>query len=348
MNKRVLVMPMDWGLGHATRCIPVIRVLLEFECEVFLAGSGDGLALLKREFPTLPSFTLTGYAPSYDGHMITGMLQQLPQFLRTIRDEHDQVEELVRKHQIDFVISDNRYGAWASTVPSVFITHQLTIDMPSGFSWLGPMVNYLNHRFIRRFTQCWVPDEPDVPLAGKLARADSLQQVRYIGALSRFEKQPDAEKKYDLLLLLSGPEPARTQLETILRAQLPLLSLRYLLVRGKVEDLQQEPNIVNFLSAQELNEVMEQSELVISRSGYSTIMDLSRLGKKAVLIPTPGQTEQEYLARFHGARGTARWMEQTKVDLNRAWLERHNFSGFRDHPQSPHLRTIIEELLTQK
>jgi len=217
--KRILVAPLDWGLGHATRCIPIVRELLSQGCEVFVAGSGDSLSLLKQEFSNLTFFQLTGYDPIYatSNNMVRKMALQLPKFIRTIKKEHREVGELIDKFKIDIIISDNRYGCWSRKVPSVFVTHQVNILMPEGYRWLEKAVNATQKWLMGKFTSWWVPDYEDDErsLAGKLSRSDKrhMQRITYVGPLSRFMKSADQAIQYDVACVLSGPEPQRSIFE---------------------------------------------------------------------------------------------------------------------------------------
>jgi len=339
--KRVLVAPLDWGLGHATRCIPVIRALLNRQAEVCIAGSGDSLKLLKVEFPSLKTFLLPGYQPRYPGRgvsMVVRMAFQLPHFLRVIRAEHSTMEEIVREQKIDIVISDNRYGCWSASVPSVFITHQSNILMPKRFGWLAPLVRRLNHRMMNRFSQCWIPDVTgEKSLAGELIGFDYTDKkfsVRHIGWLSRFEWRNGVEKKYDLLCVFSGPEPQRSLLEEIVVKQLEQLpEIKVMIVRGlpdNVSTLKVRPTVevCNFLGSEELQLAIASAQVVLARSGFSTVMDLSVLGSKAIFIPTPGQTEQEYLAERIFEKNVAYFAEQRNFDLAQALKKSNLFTGF--------------------
>ena len=174
--KKVLITPLDWGLGHATRCIPIIHELLKRGCTVLIAGSGDSLLLLKNEFPHLTFFTLSAYSPLYSRSqsMIWKIVSQIPKFVEVIRKEHQQIQTLIEKHKIDFIISDNRYGCWSAKIPSVFMTHQLNILMPYGLKWIEPLVRRVNKRLIKKFSTCWIPDyaEETLSLSGKLSQHD--------------------------------------------------------------------------------------------------------------------------------------------------------------------------------
>jgi uncharacterized protein (TIGR00661 family) len=350
-RKRVLVAPLDWGLGHATRCIPVVRELLKKNCEVLIASSGSALGLLQKEFPDLAFFKLRPYRVKYPKgrSLVLSLFFQIPRIQKVISKEHSQLQQIVYENKIDLIISDNRYGCWSETVPSVFIGHQLNIQLPNGWRIFQGIVNYFHHRMIRKFSQVWIPDENDqFNLAGKLASVNF--PTRHIGILSRFKKI-STEIKFDMAVILSGPEPQRTILEEIILNQIQSMNLKIIAVRGVVEGVgnwKQEGNLVvaNFLQSARLEEIMNQSKLVISRSGYSTIMDLARLGKRAILIPTPGQTEQEYLAKRLMKKKIFFCVDQKNFDLTKALSESVGFQGFTNiEKESDLLSMAIDEVL---
>lgn len=249
------------------------------------------------------------------------MTGQTPKFLCAIAREHFQLEKIIREYSIDAVISDNRYGLWTKKIPCVLLTHQLYIQVPQHLQWLRTPVNALNHFFIKKFTRCWVPDvQGDSNLSGALSHGNNIPaNVEYIGMLSRFSAQP-ADKKYDLLVVLSGPEPQRTILEKKIIEQMIALPFYTLLVRGVTEEnkrgqLTPAVECIAHLTSAGLNEALLQSDFVLCRSGYSTLMELASLGKSAILVPTPGQTEQEYLARFFSEKKFGVMQEQDALDI---------------------------------
>lgn len=297
----ILVAPLNWGLGHATRCIPIIRSLIANGYEVVIGSDGASLTLLRQEFPNLLALTLPSYHIRYAKKrrwFKFHFLMQSPKLLRAIRAEHKVLGTIIKKHSISGVISDNRLGLYTSKVPTVFITHQLQVL--SGFT--TPLTTFLHRRYASRFDECWVPDFKDEPnVSGALGHPKKvLPNVRYIDPLSRFKKV-DLPQKWDVLALLSGPEPQRTYLEEKLLVELKKSKGTVLLVRGVIEEnetkLDKNITIKNYLTSKELEEAINQSAVVLSRSGYTTIMDLIALEKKAFFIPTPGQSEQEYLAK---------------------------------------------------
>ncbi|MEJ1237728.1 glycosyltransferase [Chryseolinea sp. T2] len=341
---KVIVAILDWGLGHATRSVPLIQALLERDLEVVLAGNGDSLEYLVAEFPLLKAIKLPAYAVEYpsSGNMTLKMLRQMPRLRKVIKREHQVLEEIVAHEGAELVISDNRYGCWSAKVPSILITHQTTILLPAYMKWLRKSVAWYNRKLIYHFTQCWVPDYPGAhSLAGKLARfPDGIPaRFRYIGNLSRFSGTlpPIAvsQTTYDVAVVLSGPEPQRSILENIILTQLTRTTLRAFVVRGTRHPTKPLPDGVegaDFLNTEELEALVNKSACVVARSGYSTIMDLAKLGKKAIFIPTPGQTEQEYLARRLKLMKLAYSATQRQFNLKRAWRASKYYTGFNFMP----------------
>jgi uncharacterized protein (TIGR00661 family) len=333
--KRVLIAPLDWGLGHATRCIPIVRMLLKSKCEVLLAGSGNSLAVLRREFPELKFFFLPAYDPQYSvtGSMVSKMISQLPHFARVIAKEHRTLEKIVVENKLDIVIADNRFGCWSSNATSVFITHQSNILMPRRFGWLSWFVRKINLMFVKKFDVCWVPDDPNDSLAGDLVyfgRLPANPPAEFIGHLSRFTQSAEVQQViYDIVVILSGPEPQRTLLEKIVSAQLIKSSYKYFIVRGLPELSAAAPShTAHFLDSVSLQHLLHSSHMVIARSGYSTVMDMASLGKKAIFIPTPGQTEQVYLAKRLREKKIAFSMDQNNFDLELAMQRSSEYMGF--------------------
>jgi UDP:flavonoid glycosyltransferase YjiC (YdhE family) len=317
----VLVAPLDWGLGHATRCIPIIKQLIQQGVRVIIAVGDGQKILLKQEFPSLEILEIPGRKIQYKRGIFLkwALFFNIPGFLKKIKQENEWLEGILQMRKIDAVISDNRYGLYNSQCFCVFITHQLYIR--SGFasfskldswqltvdSWINRKIMYWHHKFISKFSACWVPDqEREFSVAGLLSHPPVLPSVpvKYIGILSRFYYLGNNIEKNLLLILLSGPEPQRTRFENILFGQLAGVDLRTVVVRGLPSADQPPPfvkegiEIFNHLPSRELNELLNRSEFIIARSGYSTIMDLLTVKKNAILVPTPGQTEQEYLGHY--------------------------------------------------
>jgi predicted glycosyltransferase len=329
-GKKVLLVPLNWGLGHATRLIPVIKILLNKGADVYIAGSPAHIALLTKEFVNLkilplPYITIKLYNPKYQ---IFNLFWQMPAFLLQIIREHMALKKLADKQLIDIVISDNCYGLWNQKLHSIFITHQLNIKLPKRIQILEKPVNFINQYFIGKYNSCWVPDfEKGHSLAGELSNPLSVKSnVVYIGPLSRF-LHDDSQivvspeiKKNQVLFIISGPETQRTRFENKIRTQINLLEKKYscIVVRGLPEnqDNKLPTGWYNHVPGNMLENLILQSEFIICRPGYSTVMDLTALKKMASLVPTPGQSEQEYLAKHLGNIGFFCWQDQEKLNLS--------------------------------
>lgn len=311
----ILVAPLNWGLGHATRCIPIIKALQQNEYTVIIASDGEALALLDKEFPLVSKVTLPSYNIEYakkGHHFKWKMISSIPKITKAIHKEHQALKEIIDNHNIKGVVSDNRLGLHTQKAHTVFITHQLQIL--SGKT--TATTTFLHKRFIKRFDECWVPDyEGNYNLSGILGHPQKRNyNVRYIGPLSRMKKEI-VQQRYDILVVLSGPEPQKFMLEAILLKELKKYNGKVLFIQGRIEEevqrsTQKNIEIVNFLTSEELSKAINSSGFVIARSGYTTIMDLAALQKKAFFIPTPGQTEQEYLAKRLKEKGIAPYSTQ--------------------------------------
>jgi uncharacterized protein (TIGR00661 family) len=347
-SKRVLITPLDWGLGHATRCIPVINEFLKQGCEVQIASSGGALLLLKEEFPVLKFHSIVSYNVKYSVNLPFAfkMFLQTLKFIWAIRREHQQINKIVIDEKIVFVISDNRYGCWSVKAKSIFIGHQLKLKTPI-FSYF---INALHQRAINKFSECWAPDvKGDESLSGELTLNINLKP-KYIGHLSRM-KRYNTTIRYQILVIISGPEPQRTIFEEMVLRELTATNKRCLVVRGippeHVRTLSDNLEVVNHLCTSEMNQVILESELIISRSGYSTIMDLAALGKKAIFVPTPGQMEQEYLANELMKKRIAFSMPQDNFNLQWALSEVEKYTGFNLKKENVGLSKTIERFINE-
>jgi uncharacterized protein (TIGR00661 family) len=319
---RILVAPLDWGLGHATRCTPLIDRWLAAGHEVVLASNGRSADWLKARYPHLELLTdIPDYAVTYPsrGPITLHLVTQMVRLRKVVRAEHRWLQRIVIEKNIHQVCSDNRYGLYHVDVPCTLITHQLYLRVPKPFRWIvGKWLNY----YLKRFRALWVPDYGlESNLSGLLSHGGAWdKKALFIGPLSRFHSAAvTVEKPYSVVAIVSGPEPTRTRFENQLRDLLPQLECPALLVLGKPEEPVQEQKglmrIVNHLPDSELAAALKSARLVVCRSGYSTLMDLHSLEVKALLVPTPGQSEQEYLAVYHAKQGTHRRMNQHKLNL---------------------------------
>jgi UDP-N-acetylglucosamine transferase subunit ALG13 len=333
-RKKVLVSPLDWGLGHATRCIPMLRILEEMDTSLLIAAEGRALDVLRAEFPLAEFVSFPGYRITYPaaGNLALHMALSIPSILNGIRQEHAALKRVISLHSPDLVISDNRYGLYSKQIPCVLMSHQLFVKAPFGESLLLK----LNKRFADNFSECWVPDKTGKgSLAGELAHLKPASPSTYfIGPLSRMQDIPESEsdKPYDQVIVISGPEPQRSAFEKVMLECAQTLSGRSLLIRGVTEEThsytQGQVEVVSHLSLPEMNKVLVGAGLVISRPGYSSIMDYAVLGKKCVFIPTKGQTEQEYLGRYHAASGHGIAMDAAALNLREACERAKQIQGF--------------------
>ncbi|MGB7841722.1 MAG: glycosyltransferase, partial [Salinimicrobium sp.] len=267
-NNKILVAPMNWGLGHATRCIPVIQELQKCGFEPVLASDGAALLLLKKEFPGLQAVELPPYNISYSKkgkNLRWKLLLQMPHILKTIQKEQKVAEELVKSLKLSGIISDNRFGMHSKAVPCVYITHQLHV-----LSGITTFFTSIHHRqYMRKFDELWIPDSagPD-NLSGYLGHTKKpLKNAKYTGILSRFQKR-DFPKVYDYMILLSGPEPQRSLLEKVLWETFRNTSQKVLFVRGifseeQLENLNHNISLKNHLIGQELEEALNSSNVII-------------------------------------------------------------------------------------
>ncbi len=325
----ILVSPLDWGLGHTTRCFPIIENLLHLGKKVFLACEPGSASekILKDAFPQPEFLPLKGYHIHYSQTKKTfnyTIASQVPKVLAAIKNEHRQLQQWIDIYKIQLVISDNRYGLYSSKIPCIFITHQLRILASNRF--LENNLQKINYAYINKFTECRVPDfeSREINIAGKLSHPDIMPRVpvKYIGPLSRLQKLDTSANQYAFLILLSGPEPQRTILEGKLLSAISLRKEKTLFVRGLKNPLGKLTGpagvtIIDYLDKKELSEMLAKSRFVIARSGYTTVMEMIVLQKKCIYIPTPGQTEQEYLADRLQAQKWAFCFEQDEADYNK-------------------------------
>jgi hypothetical protein len=403
----VLVCPMDWGLGHASRCVPVISAFLAAGCRVVVGVSGHGAELIRREFrmagspetagqnsvagqpddvtwgDRLQIIPFPGFSVSYSRNFFfPGLLLRVPAFLRHVAREKRVLRRLVESFRPDLIVSDNRYGLVHQGVTSVIITHQLRPSMPLLLRPLEGLVSAVIRRWAGAFDECWIPDYADDPAAGRLtAGHEKLPAAFFTGWLSRFSPgsssetyqytgagqydgsgqpgasvnssalrsggrtRPDAATsalfRYRFMFLLSGPEPHRTILEDMVKAEISGLPERALLVRGlpgsfPEREIRGNLEIVSFIDSGGLQKAIGESEIIVCRGGYSSVMDLLVLGRSAVLIPTPGQTEQEYLGKWLASKGWFRVVRQQ--DFNIQKLIARQKDGFAEgFVQRPHM-----------
>ena len=297
---KVLVAVLNWGLGHATRCIPVIRSLQQENYQPIIASDGSALSYLRNELPELVSYELNPlhitYGPRSAFNFPYLMLKSL--FWNAhLKKDASLIHSIHEKEHLTGIISDGRPYAFHRDVPSVYITHQLQVK--SGL--FSRSSTAIHRQLIRRFDECWVPDlAPPHNVCGLMSQWKNADiPLRYIGIPSDLTHQKRA-REYDHAAIIAGAEPERTKLEKKLIACFRELSGKNIILAGSKqrssEKITDNLEIIGMASRAEVAQVMSRSDTLVVRGGYSTIMDLIKLQRKALLVPTPGQTEQLYLA----------------------------------------------------
>jgi hypothetical protein len=312
-KKTILICPLEWGLGHAARMVPLAKKIFAQGHNVIIGSGPEHLEFFRKELPGINCISFPGFTIRYSSWLpqYLVILFNSPAFILSILKEHRQLKEIIARHKIDIVISDSRPGLWNRSVKTVFVTHMIRVPLPRWCSFLEKSGIFSSERIIRKFTFCFIPDlESDNNLSGKLSHDIKLPgNARYIGFLSRFsalKAGPVApEYRYFCTVILSGPEPQRSIMKEKMTRILKLNNEKSVILEGRagvIPEKHQEGNItyISHLSAPEMMELLLASRHIVSRSGYTTLMELASLGKKALIIPTPGQTEQEYqIGRAH-------------------------------------------------
>lgn len=314
---------LNWGLGHASRSLPLIKSYLDQGHEVLCASDGEALTMLRKELPDLMVLQLPGYGMQYGSRFMPyNMLKHGPRMLRTMWTEHDLTKAIVQRHQIDCIISDNRYGCYHPEVPSSLITHQLQVF--TGNKILDVYIRRQIRSWFKNFNEIWIPDLPPRDnITGDLSGIETKPVPKYyLGVISELTCTP-SKGQYDAVAVISGPEPQRTHFENLVTKQLSGLKGTYAIVRGKPdieEAVRTEGNLTIFpyRSRAELSDLLAETEIVIARSGYTTLMDLATTGHKAILCPTPGQYEQIFLADRLASQGQCVYVRQESLDLSKA------------------------------
>ena len=338
--RRVVFAVGAWGLGHATRDLPLIQRLLDAGCQVTVVSTGRALLLLRRHLGERCRFLDLPETPAPLGrsalHFYCRCALSLPRMLRVARQEHRFLQELLARDPYDCVISDNRYGFSSPWVDSFHVAHGVRALAPGRNRALEWALEHVAAWVYRHYDRVIVPDYEEEALAGELShglRFLPRERLHYIGILSSVRRRPLPED-IDYFVSLSGPEPQRTLLERKLLAQLPALRGRVVVALARPEECSRSSprpgvEVYGFLDRAAQEEMMNRCRLVVTRSGYTTLMELAETERRAVVIPTPGQTEQEYLARYHGARGALHAVAQGRVDLARDVAAAEGTTGLR-------------------
>jgi uncharacterized protein (TIGR00661 family) len=352
---KILYAVLDMGLGHASRSLPIIRKFVDLGCQVSIASKGRALSFLKSELPELQFFDAPGYDIEYSHSqfLIPKLLQQLPKILRRIKKENNFCKQIVNSISPDFILSDHCYGIYHEKIPSYFITHQVFFAVPFDIPFISNLISLFNLNTHRNFRKVFIPDFPDEQggvLSGHLSKTPrNSSRYKYVGILSSLSKMR-VNATADVFISISGPEPQRTIFEEKVLSQVDEISGRKIVILGKSEleiKVTEKNNLSVFthLSRAQVQKFMNKSDLIISRPGYSTIMELVELGKKALFVPTPGQTEQAYLSKRMQRAGCFYSVVQNRIDLGKDVEKAKSFPGFyRSGETVKSVNSIMEEV----
>lgn len=353
-KKNILVCPLNWGLGHAARCVPIIRELVSQGAMPIIAADEGPLELLQQEFPKLAYIRFPGVPVRYPlpgESMMWSMMKQAPGLLNGISAESKFIENIIEEKRIDAVISDNRFGAFSQKVPSVYITHQIHIQ--TGY-WLTDALARKQHgRYMRNFQTVWIPDfDAEENLSGKLSHGNNIPaHAKYIGILNRLDQIYTDKKKYDVAFILSGPEPQRSILEVGCieqAAQFP--DKKFMLVSGKncpSVEVPENMDRIPMTDSKTIEKIYATSENIVCRSGYTSLMEMASVGRSAWIIPTPGQTEQEYLADYLAGRMGFRTMGQDSFSLHEVFenpISHSHTSKYNNHLLTEAVSKLLDSI----
>ena len=353
-KRKILYAVLDWGLGHATRSLPVIRELAKSN-DVTVLSTGRSLSLIKTELPELNFIDHSDYSVKYTkrgSSLIFFLILQIPKILFKLREEHKFTERLVEERKFDRIVSDNRYGIYSNSIPSFFITHQLKFKLPKSFEKLEFFSEYFNRFYFRRYRKIFIPDtETDPNLSGDLShnlKSIKSLKINYTGILADLDRS-EGEIISDHLIIISGPEPQRTIFEKKVLEQASGLEGKTIIVCGKTESSVIKRigsmEVHDYAAREKMSAMIRGAGMIISRPGYSSVMEIVSLNKKALFIPTPGQTEQEYLAEYYKEKRYFYSVTQDKMDLKNDVIEAEKlFCPIRIEPNN--IGGLINEILS--
>ncbi len=335
---KILTAPLDWGLGHATRLLPILRQWQAKGAKLIIGVNDSTRAFLQEQVPTATFEEVPSYNISYarNGFDVMTGLRLLPHIFRAIRQERKVVARLVDKYQPQFIVSDNRFGFRHPQVQSIIISHQLNLQYPKSLKLAGKIGQWFNAQWLQKFDEVWVPDTEAHTLSGVLSQHPTIK-AKAIGYLSRFQSKnyPKPIDKDYILCIVSGPEPLRSALEHIFRAEAEKHKQYIVLLGGRpfATHESKDSKYVQYFSHlpdEDFAAYLQHANCVVSRSGYSSLMDYIALGcSKVFLIPTPGQSEQEYLANRLQQMGICNYSTQNNFSLAKVIdTDWHQWKGF--------------------
>lgn len=350
----VLVSPLDWGMGHATRCIPIIEQLQSLGAEVILFASENVLIRLSSNFPELEKIPSYSHDVKYSGSYLAwlSILFQLNRIRKKESKSYAQLQRVIKNRQIDLIISDNRYFVRDENIKSIIICHQLNPISPSAV--LQPLIRKISAKLLNQFDEIWLPDVINSkPLSGVLSSNNHIiKPVKKIGLLSRFSSDFNERSESGHLLIASGPEPQLSiliQLITKIYSS-SVIELTIITPSAYYKDLSDVKNIKVLVNPNDeiFRNAVISSKFIICRGGYSSIMDLLSLNKRALLVPTPGQTEQEYLSKHLEGFGFSRITQKQLCKINNPDLlpkPKENYNSLDQSNLSAYEKIISESII---
>jgi UDP:flavonoid glycosyltransferase YjiC (YdhE family) len=308
----ILLCPLDWGLGHTTRLWALAMKLRKVKnVRFFWAVNGkpkQWLLAQKEAFPSDDVILDIPFIPVKHDGTFGGFVKQMPAFILRIHRLRKAIAKLVKAHQIHGIISDHQFGAWHKNIPCILVAHQLRLPVFQKISWLSNIIDRFHSSYINQFKEVWIPDlEGEKGLSGKLSNTSLLKiPHHFIGHLSHLAESENyadgLENNIDVLGMVSGPEPFRARMEEEITQWLKSNGKKNVMIGGsynKKRNSRHDDNLTYYhsLDSIKIGTLIQRSSLVVASGGYSTLMDLMLLQKSAILIPTPGQPEQAYLAK---------------------------------------------------
>ncbi len=355
-SKKILIAPLDWGLGHATRCIPIVNEILKYSKNITIAATSNCKLILQEAFPSLSFIEIPNYNITYGKNKfftIVKLFLQINKIKSKIKEENKWLENILQNSSFDILISDNRYGLYNKKTNCIFITHQLQ-PLPLITNFGKRILQKIIYKYINRFNQCWVMDgKGNNALAGKLSNPTNLPKIKtkYIGIVTRLQKQENENKKFDVAIILSGPEPQRTIFENIIFKQLQIFKTKAIIIRGTNNtithlNLPTNSTIINIANTIQLQNVIAESKYIICRSGYTSLMDYLSIGANCIVVPTPGQSEQNYLAKNGSQKNYFITANQNKFKLEILLKKAQQFNFKKIEANENLLEQTVKNLFT--
>jgi len=339
-KKRVFIAPLNWGLGHATRLLPLINYLLAKNYKIYIGASGRSKEVLQQEVSQCTFFDFPEYPIKYpqSRFFVTRfMLIIFPQMLLAMKNEQKKLRILHKKYQFDLIISDNRFSLALTGVKSLLVSHQLRYKLPWPIQKMEWLPEYFNYSHFRKYDRIIVPDtDENKTLTGDLShnmRYLPYNKLYYLGIMTTVEMDiSEDEENIDYLVLISGPEPQRTKFEKIVINQVKSLQGRVVVALGKPEKNYKirmgNSVIYSYLNRNKISKYLGRAKFIVSRPGYTTVMEMIESGKRGLFIPTPGQIEQVYLAKYFMDNKWCYSVSQYKFDLSNAVKIAQTYPGF--------------------